>query len=348
MQRIGGAFTATVSPFSGDFSLDIEGLSDLLSFQIEGGIDGIVAAGTTGEAATLSPSEYAEVLETCLEVCSDGRVIPVASTGKNNTFEAVDASVAAAEMGYRSLLLVDPYYNAPSSLEIRKEYIEPVCLSLPDVSVIPYIIPGRTGTQLLPEDLAILHGSFPNVASVKEATGNMDNMRSIRAHCGNDMSIMSGDDALTYDAMSDGLIAASGVISVISNLFPFEVRTMVKYLHEGNRKESSRLKDMLSPWFDMVTVRSAENTPMGAVMLKSRNPVPVKSIMHLFGMPSGPCRRPLGKLGPNAAASLLAVAREQYTRHPCLFERIEDFFHVDIGERLHNHDVIREIAYEAY
>ena len=348
MNEIRGVFTATVTPFDRHGSLDNDGLSDLLTFQLESGVAGIVAAGTTGEASALSAAEYWEVLKQCIGACSRGGAVAVASTGKNSTAEAMELSTVAAKMGFKSLLLVDPYYNAPSSLEIRKEYVEPLCRSLPEVSIIPYVIPGRTGTQLLPQDLAILHSTFPGVTAVKEATGSLENMSAVRKYCGSDMSIMSGDDALTYGAMTDRSIAADGAISVISNLFPREVTEMVSSLREGNLVRAEKLRDMLTPWFDMVTVRSIESTRYGAVALKSRNPVPVKSLMHLIGMPSGPCRQPLGKLGPNAAASLLQIAREQHAKHPELFERIEDFFHVNVGERLLNHDIIREIAYETY
>ncbi|MBX8635489.1 MAG: 4-hydroxy-tetrahydrodipicolinate synthase [Thermoplasmata archaeon] len=348
MTKIRGAFTAVVSPFCRDGSLDRDGLSDMLSFQLESGVDGIVAAGTTGEASTLSSIEYHEVLEQCLAACSAGKAVPVASTGKNSTREAMEMSAVAAKMGFESLLLVDPYYNAPSSLEIRREYVEPICRSLPDVSIIPYIIPGRTGTQLLPQDVAILHSNFPNISSVKEATGSLDNMKEVRKYCGSSLSIMSGDDALTYGAMTDDHIAANGVISVISNIFPQAVTGMVKSLLDGDAAEASRLRDMLSPWFEAVTVRSTESAPQGNVSLKYRNPVPVKSLMHLFGMPSGFCRQPLGRLGPNAALSLLELAREQYAKHPELFDSIEDFFDIDIGERILNPDLIKEISYEAY
>jgi 4-hydroxy-tetrahydrodipicolinate synthase len=348
MNKIRGTHTATITPFSSDGSLDIDGLDKLLSFQHESGIDGIVAAGTTGEAPSLTSRDYFTVLDRCLASRSGGNRAAVASTGKNNAMEAEEASKAAVEMGYEALLLVDPYYNGPSSLEIRREYVEPVCRSLPDVSVIPYIIPGRTGTQLLPQDMAILHRDFPNVVAVKEATGSLDNMRETRKYCGSNLSIMSGDDSLTYSAMTDSSIVADGVISVISNLFPYEVTRMVRLVREGNLAEASLLKETFSPWFDIVTVRSTEATPYGNVMLKSRNPVPVKSVMRLFGMPSGSCRRPLGRLGPNAASSLLEITRLQYVKHPEIFSRIEDFFQVDIGERLLNHDIIREIAYEAY
>ena len=111
--------------------------------------------------------------------------------GSNNTKEALSATREAAEAGVDAVLLVDPYYNGPSSMEIRKEYIAPVASEFPDLTIIPYVIPGRTGAQLLPEDLALLYKAHPNVSTVKEATGNPDNMRRTRKCCGSDFTILS-------------------------------------------------------------------------------------------------------------------------------------------------------------
>ena len=206
-----GCYTALITPFKND-AVDYEGLGNLVDFQIENRITGILAVGTTGESPTLSWNEHNRVIEE-VAAKTKNKCICIAGAGSNNTKEALAATEHAVEAGVDAVLLVDPYYNGPSSLEIRREYIEPVAKAFPDIEIIPYVIPGRTGTQLLPEDLAILNKEFKNVNTVKEATANIENMKHTRACCGDDFTILSGDDGMTYDMIVDPQIKAAGVIS---------------------------------------------------------------------------------------------------------------------------------------
>ena len=201
-----------------------------------------------------------------------------------------------SDLGIKCVLLVDPYYNGPSSLEIRREYIEPIARQFPEIQVIPYIIPGRTGTQLYPQDLAILHQQYPNVRCVKEATGDLKNMELTRQFCGEDFDILSGDDDKTYTMMISPDIGASGVISVVSNVAPSAVVDMVHYILDGNEEAASVIAQALQPLFNIVTVKTQEQTPYGPVACKARNPLAYKTLMNVLGMPSGPCRQPLGKM----------------------------------------------------
>ncbi len=185
---IKGSFTALVTPFK-DEAVDYDGLERLVEFQIENKMSGILAVGTTGESPTLSWDEHNRVIEN-VAVKTKDKCLCIAGTGSNNTREALTATKHAVKAGVDAVLLVDPYYNGPSSLEIRREYIEPVAKAFPDIRVIPYVIPGRTGAQLLPEDLAILSRKFKNVKTVKEATGNLENMRRTRECCGPDYTIL--------------------------------------------------------------------------------------------------------------------------------------------------------------
>jgi len=171
---ITGCFTALITPFS-NFVVDYENLGKLVDFQIKNGITGILAVGTTGESPSLTWDEHNKVIENIAKK-TKGKCVCIAGTGSNNTNETISATEHAVDIGVDAVLLVDPYYNGPSSLEIRREYIEPVAKAFPDIEIIPYVIPGRTGTQLLPEDLAILNKKFKNVNTVKEATGNIDNI----------------------------------------------------------------------------------------------------------------------------------------------------------------------------
>ena len=213
-----GCFTAIATPFRNG-AVDYEGLDQLAEFQIQNGITGIVAVGTTGESPVLSWDEHNKVIEAIAKKTRD-RCICIAGTGSNNTAESLEATKHAAEVGADAVLLVDPYYNGPSSLEIRREYVAPIAAAFPNLKIIPYIIPGRTGAQMLPPDLAILYKTYPNVSSVKEATTDVSNMRRTRECCGDDFIILSGDDGMTYEMMIDPEIKAAGTISVTSNVAP--------------------------------------------------------------------------------------------------------------------------------
>ncbi|MDP6038635.1 MAG: dihydrodipicolinate synthase family protein, partial [Candidatus Latescibacteria bacterium] len=193
---LNGCHTALITPLTADHGLDQEGLEKLVAFQIAEGIDGILACGTTAESPTLSVDEQSLITRT---VCSQAKeqCRAIGGAGSNSTAKTLKAAEYAAQVGADSILLVDPYYNGPSSLEIRKEYVEPVAKAFPELEMIPYVIPGRSGTKLLPEDLGILFSEYKNVNTVKEATGDLDNMARTRECCGDDFSVMSGDDDKT-------------------------------------------------------------------------------------------------------------------------------------------------------
>ena len=343
-----GCYTAIITPFEQDGkAVDYDGLDRLVDFQIENGITGVLAAGTTGESPTLAWKEHNQVTEKVIQG-TKGRCLSIAGTGSNNTAECLSATEHAAEAGADAVLLVDPYYNGPSSLEIRKEYVAPVAKRFPDTTIIPYVIPGRTGAQLLPEDLALLFKAFGNVNTVKEATGNLDNMRRTRACCGPDYVILSGDDGITFDMMTDANIAAAGVISVITNVAPKAVVDMVQLLLEGNTAKAKELKDALDPLFGLVTVTTKETTPYGEVVCRARNPLAIKTLMTILGMPSGGCRRPLGKMSGNGLKKVLDAARTVQARNPEILAPIAAFFNVDIEERLNNSTYTEGLIYDSY
>jgi len=328
-----------------NLEVDYEGLERLVEFQIKQGVSGILAVGTTGESPTLTWKEHIEVIRKVHE-SSKERVLTIGGTGSNNTEESLEATREISNFGVKCVLLVDPYYNGPSSLEIRREYIEPIAREFPHIQVIPYVIPGRSGTQLLPPDLAILHSELENVNAVKEATGNFENMRLIRRLCGEDFDILSGDDDKTYNMMKDPKIKASGVISVASNVAPGFVQRFVKATLEGKIEESERLYAALKPLFSMVTVKTEEETPYGPVLCKARNPLPYKTLMNVLGMPSGPCRRPLGKMTKKGLQAVLKVARTVYEKNPEILEPVEKFFDVDLSKRLYEEDCWRGLTYD--
>jgi 4-hydroxy-tetrahydrodipicolinate synthase len=341
-----GSYTAIATPFK-DGAVDYENLQILVDFQIQSGITGIVAVGTTGESPVLNWDEHNKVTEIIAKKTS-GKCICIAGTGSNNTAESLAGTKHAAEAGVNGVLLVDPYYNGPSSLEIRREYVAPIAAAFPDLDIIPYVIPGRTGAQLLPEDLALLYNSHPNVSTVKEATANMDNMRKTRVCCGPEYMILSGDDAMTYKMMTDPQIKAAGVISVVSNVAPGAVTEMVRFLNEGNRSQAETLMVKLEPLFNLVTIKTTEKTPYGEVECRARNPLGLKTLMSVLGMPSGMCRQPLGKMTPNGLNVVLDAARRVYANTPEILQPVADFFNVDIAERLENPAYRQGLYYESY
>jgi len=341
-----GCYTAIVTPFRGT-AVDYEGLEKLADFQIQNGITGILAVGTTGESPVLSWDEHNKVTETIAEKAK-GKCLCIAGTGSNNTTESLAATQHAAEVGADAALLVEPYYNGPSSLEIRKEYVAPIAAAFKDLDIIPYVIPGRTGTQLLPEDLALLYKEYPNVRTVKEATASIDNMKRTRECCGPDFMILSGDDGMTYDMMVDPQIKAAGVISVASNVAPKAVTEMVQLLNNGQQSEGKALMQKLEPLFSLVTVKTTEKTAYGEVSCRARNPLAYKVLMSILGMPSGMCRQPLGKMTPNGLKTVLDAARRVQATAPEILQPVAEFFNVDLGERLENEKYWKGLAYTDY
>jgi len=344
MVTFSGCYTALVTPMTQDRKVDYKGLLRLIEFQMKESVSGILAVGTTGESPTLDWDEHNKVIEEVYN-CMGSRGLTIAGTGSNSTQETVRGTEHAAHIGVQCVLLVDPYYNGPSSLEIRREYVEPVAQGFPEIQVIPYVIPGRTGTQLYPQDLAVLHQQYPNVSCVKEATGDLENMRLTRKLCGKDFAILSGDDDKTFTMMTAPDIAAAGVISVASNVAPRSVQNLTQALLAHRIEEANRLYAALKPLFDLVTVKTLEQTPFGLVTCKARNPLAFKTLMNVLGMPSGPCRQPLGKMTRAGLEIVLTNARKVYETNPSILEPIVDFFNVDLNERLYNQEYWQGLTY---
>ena len=195
---------ALVVPFSAG-EVDYECYRGLLEFQKSQGTTHAIVNGTTGESPTLTDAEQDKLVS-----LASTQLSVVAGTGSNSTEKALKRSAEALELGASALLLMDPYYNGPSSLEIRKEYYEPVAEKF-SCPIIPYVIPGRCGCELSVYDLALLSKEHKNIFAVKEATGNLERMKLTRSLCP-DLMIYSGDDDLTFRMISDKAIAAAGVI----------------------------------------------------------------------------------------------------------------------------------------
>ncbi len=343
---ISGSFTALITPFRNN-TVDYDGLDKLMDFQIQNGISGILAVGTTGESPTLAWDEHNRVIEKVAQK-TKGKCLCLAGTGSNYTAEALAATEQAANKGVDAVLLVDPYYNGPSSLEIRREYVEPVARAFPKLDVIPYIIPGRTGAQMLPEDLAILFKTCKNVRTVKEATGNIENMRKTRKCCGPDFSILSGDDGLTVKMMRDPEIKAAGVISVISNIAPKAVAEMVNRLNNGDSDGAEEINSALEPLYNLITVKTKETTAYGEVEVRARNPLAIKTLMSILGLPSGTCRQPLGRMTQKGFDYVLETTRKVQEKTPEILRPAAEFFNLDFEARLNAATGLKGLTYSTY
>jgi 4-hydroxy-tetrahydrodipicolinate synthase len=339
-----GCYTALITPFTQAGHLDRDGLSGLIDFQIENRITGILATGTTGESPTLKWEEHNLVIDLTAKQ-TRGKCKCIAGTGSNNTDEALNGTSHAAEQGVDGVLLVDPYYNGPSSLEIRREYYEMVARETPGLEIIPYIIPGRTGAQMLPQDLAILADNYANVTSVKEATGNMDNMKLTRKLCGDSFNIFSGDDALVCRVMADEQIRACGAISVMSNIAPASMTQMVELLNQGKTEDAVAIQTALSPLLDVVVITTEEESTYGPVTCRARNPLPLKTMMQILGMPAGPCRAPLGKMTQKGFDMALSALKKVQADNPEILAPVASFFNLDIDARLNDSAAHKNLWY---
>ena len=334
-----GVWTALTTPFSTDRQVDYDSLRRLIEFQVQEGVDGILPCGTTGESPTLSWQEHDAVIDASVRAV-EGRAGVLAGTGSNNTQEAIRATTTAKDVGATAVLLVDCYYNGPSSLELRTEYYERILEGVPEIPVVPYVIPGRSGCALSAADLATLHLNDPKrVPAVKQATGDLERMRLDRQLAGPALSILSGDDDLTLTMMSDEDIRACGVISVVSNIAPGSVGSMVRAQVAGDTEETQRLTQALAPLLQMVTcsvtaVRTLPNGQSVEVTDKFRNPVPIKTMMAGLGMLAPTKRPPLGRMSPTAVAQCREALREVHTADPGILGPIEEAFDVRIDQRL--------------
>jgi len=334
LERFEGCWTAMVTPLDRKGEVDFDGLEKNIQFQIENGAH-LVPTGTTGESPTLDWREHDRVITKTVKRAK-GKAFVIAGTGSNSTKEALRGTKHAVEAGAEGVLLVDCYYNGPSSLEMRTQYYEVIAKAFRKAFIVPYVIPGRTGTKLEVEDLAILHRKYKNVRSVKEATADLERMARTRTLCGEDFDILSGDDDKTYEMMTRNDIRASGVISVISNIVPGPIKEWVTAIRNGDAEKTDRLKNVLDPLFKVVTVNTRESYEGFEVPAKFRNPVPIKTMMKGLGLPSGPCRPPLGKMTPKGVEVVRSALKEVYEKDRDALMPLQQFYKINIEDRLTN------------
>jgi 4-hydroxy-tetrahydrodipicolinate synthase len=283
-----GSIVAIVTPFI-DGAVDEEKLRELVEFQIENGTDAIVPCGTTGESSTLDYVEHDRVVKIVVEQVNR-RVPVIAGTGSNCTREAIEITQHAKELGADGALLVTPYYNKPSQQGLFLHY-----KSIADAVALPqvlYNVPGRTSVNLLPETVARL-AVHPNIVAIKEASGSLQQASEVLALCGENITVLSGDDFITLPMLACG---AKGVISVTANIMPKEVAALVDAFFAGNLEEAKRLHLYL------LRISNA--------MFIETNPVPVKTGVSLLGRCRDEVRLPLAPLAEANRAKLTAIMKE--------------------------------------
>jgi 4-hydroxy-tetrahydrodipicolinate synthase len=283
-----GALSAIVTPFR-DGEVDERALRDLIEWQIQSGIDGLVPCGSTGESATLTHDEHDRVIKITIEQARK-RVPVVAGTGSNSTVEAIRLTASAREMGADGALLISPYYNKPTQEGIFRHY--KMIAAAVDLPLLVYNIPARTGSNIVPETFARLC-DIRNIAGIKEAAGSMDQISDIHRLCGDRLTILSGDDALTLPAMALG---AKGVIATSSNVIPREMHELAAAALAG---DFARAKEIHYKFLPL----------MRALFLET-NPIPLKHALGLMGKCSPELRMPLTPLSAPAADKLRAAMKE--------------------------------------
>lgn len=267
-----GIYTALATPFR-DNSLDEEALGRLIQFQLDGGVDGIVPCGTTGEASTLDYDEHERVIELTIRHVQ-GKIPVIAGTGSNSTKEAVELTSRAKEIGADMCLLATPYYNKPTQEGLYRHYRK--IAEEVDIPLILYNIPGRTGVNMAPETIRRL-SEIPNIAGVKEASGSLAQVVEIYRLTGGRLTILSGDDNLFLPMMSVG---ATGVISVASNIIPGEMKNLYRVFME--ERDIFKARDI-----------NARLTGLFQSMFIETNPIPVKESLYFMGMIEEEFRLPL-------------------------------------------------------
>src|SRR4051794_6284470 len=265
-----GAMTAMVTPFKNG-KLDEPRLREQIEFQIASGIDGLVPVGTTGESPTLDFTEHERVISLTVQFANK-RVPVIAGTGGNATTEAMELHRHAKSAGCDACLSVNPYYNKPTQEGLYRHFM--TLADAVDLPIILYNIPGRTGVTMSPQTVAHLRESHKIFVGIKEATGVIDMASEIRSLC--DIPIYSGDDSLTLSLMAVGAV---GVVSVLSNLIPGEIRKMVHLASEGRFKDATAIHQRLFP--------------LMRAMFLDGNPVGIKWAMKVAGKDSGEMRLPL-------------------------------------------------------
>lgn len=287
----GRLLTAMVTPFNADGSVNYEKAADLAEWLINNGSDGLVVAGSTGEAATMSAEEKLELFRLVVNRINK-RVPVIAGTGSNNTADSVKMTKMAEAMGVDGALIVGPYYNKPTQ-EGFYQHFAAVAQST-GLPIIVYNVPGRTASNISPAIVARLAADFENIVAIKEAAGNVAQVAELYSVLPEEFTIYSGDDGLIIPFMSVG---ATGLISVLSNIGGGILQDVMQAYEDGHVREAAKL--------------NARMVPLANAMFIETNPIPVKAAVTLVtGIDAGQPRLPLTPMEPANKAKMVAVLQE--------------------------------------
>jgi 4-hydroxy-tetrahydrodipicolinate synthase len=263
MNIVTGSTTAIITPFKNG-KLDEQTYAKLIQRQIDNGINAVCPVGTTGESATLSHDEHKRCIEIAVEVCKGTSTQVLAGAGSNATHEAVEIAQHAQKCGVDAIFSVSPYYNKPSQEGLYQHY-KAIADSVPDMGVMVYNVPGRTGVDIEANTVARIFNDCPNMYGIKEATGSLDRTIELLSICP-DIKILSGDDAIDFAILASG---GAGITSVTANLLPDMKSKLVSEALSGNFKDARKINEELYA--------------INSVLFCEANPIPIKAAMYIAG-----------------------------------------------------------------
>lgn len=290
IQQFGRVITAMVTPYDEAGNINYTIAEELAVYLVENGSDGLVICGTTGESPSLTWAEEYQLFQVITKAVGDRAKI-IVGTGSNCTREAIEATQKAAQLNIHGALQVVPYYNKPPQEGLYQHY-RAIAEACPDVPIMLYNVPGRTGQNLHPETVARL-AEIPNITSIKQANSDLDQAVAIRRLTPEDFEIYSGDDGLTLPLLSIGGV---GVVSVASHLVGNQMQQMIQAFEQGKVKQASDIHCQLFPLFK--------------ALFCTTNPIPVKAALRLQGWQVGKGRLPLCDILPEQSQQLEVVMRE--------------------------------------
>ena len=291
MATFGQVITAMVTPFDGDGEVNYPVAEKLAAHLVQRGSDALVVCGTTGESPTLTREEEFELFRVVKGAIAGSGAKLIAGTGSNCTREAMEATEIAAKIGVDGTLQVVPYYNKPPQEGIY-EHFRQIAAVAPDLPLMLYNIPGRTGQNMTPETIARL-AEIRNIVAVKEASGNLEQVSRVRTLTPSSFAIYSGDDFLTLPMLTLGSV---GVVSVASHLVGEEIQSMINAFLHGKTAEAVAIHQKLSPLFK--------------TLFCTTNPIPIKAALNWQGWPVGALRSPLFPLEDSLKPQLETVLKD--------------------------------------